>query len=173
MRKAFTLIEILVVISVILILMGMMLGVSKRSGQSSAARALIATVAAAINSYGVKSFELWSAGSPNAVVTRSWDVDGDTILDGVVEPPLYWRQPPALANAATLDRLRYRGFIATIGMPSLRKIRESDQVVLDPWGRPLRITWAARIYGDEGFCVWSQGRDPDNPADDLLSREKR
>lgn len=175
MRRAFTLIEAVVVVAIIMLLTGMILGgvaVARRTAQHNAARALVGTVAAAISSYGMKSFELWPQGATDVRVARAWDIDGDSILDGIVEPPVYWRQPPAAANAATLAGLRYRGFAATTALPGLRGIRESDLVLLDPWKRPLRIAWAAHIYGDDGFCVWSSGRDPDDTADDIRSREQ-
>lgn len=72
----------------------------------------------------------------------------------------------------------YRGFI-DMAQPQIKKtfINKRGQVV-DAWGRPLRIAYAAKIYGTQAFGVWSAGLDKkdhiDNPSptvrgDDLRS----
>ncbi len=179
MRRAFTLIEVLAVMAIIIVLAGMVLGgalIMRRSSQVTAARSLVGTVAAAITSYTLRSFEVWDDGAAQARVARAWDVNRDNILDGIVEPPVFWSQAPAVSapgGPALREQLRYRGFVATTALPQLPGIRKSDLVLVDPWKRPVHIAWVAQIYGDEGFCVWSEGRDPDDPSDDIRSREPR
>lgn len=53
----------------------------------------------------------------------------------------------------------YRGFIA-MAQPSIKPsfINKRGQVV-DAWKRPLRIAYAARVFGTQPFGVWSAGLD--------------
>lgn len=53
----------------------------------------------------------------------------------------------------------YRGFIA-MAQPQIKKsfINKRGNVV-DAWGRPLRIAFAAKVYGTQAFGVWSAGLD--------------
>jgi hypothetical protein len=62
----------------------------------------------------------------------------------------------------------YRGFLEMTGGASIKKtfINKRGQVV-DAWGRPLRIAFAAKVYGTQAFGVWSAGLDK---KDDLDSR---
>lgn len=62
---------------------------------------------------------------------------------------------------------QYRGFV-TMAQPQVKKtfINKRGQVV-DAWGRPLRIAFAAKVYGTQPFGIWSAGLDK---KDDLESR---
>jgi hypothetical protein len=53
----------------------------------------------------------------------------------------------------------YRGFIG-MAQPQIKKsfINKRGNVV-DAWGRPLRIAFAAKVYGTQAFGVWSAGLD--------------
>lgn len=172
-RRAFTLIELITVIAIIAVLTAMIAGgvsVARRSAERSSARALVGSMAASITSYGSRSLTLYGSGSIDAVSCRAWDVDKDAVLDGVIAPARYWVAATAVGTPQP-DSMRYRGFAATVAPPGLRSIRPEDGVVLDPWKRHLHIAWAAKLYGDEGFCVWSDGSDLTTPADDIRSRE--
>jgi prepilin-type N-terminal cleavage/methylation domain-containing protein len=71
----------------------------------------------------------------------------------------------------------YRGFVE-MAQPQIKKnfINKRGQIV-DAWGRPLRIAFAAKVYGTQAFGVWSAGLDkmdhletPSRPSkDDLRS----
>jgi prepilin-type N-terminal cleavage/methylation domain-containing protein len=62
----------------------------------------------------------------------------------------------------------YRGFI-NMAQPQIKKsfINKRGQVV-DAWGRPLRIAFAAKVYGTQAFGIWSAGVDK---LDDLKTRK--
>jgi len=64
----------------------------------------------------------------------------------------------------------YRGFI-NMAQPQIKKtfINKRGQVV-DAWARPLRISFAAKVYGTQAFGIWSAGLDK---LDDLDSRRSR
>lgn len=59
----------------------------------------------------------------------------------------------------------YRGFIE-MAQPQIKKtfINKRGQVI-DAWGRPLRIAYAAKIYGTQAFGVWSAGLDKKDHID--------
>lgn len=61
----------------------------------------------------------------------------------------------------------YRGFI-NMAQPQIKKtfINKRGQVV-DAWGRPLRIAFAAKVYGTQAFGIWSAGLDK---KDDVVGR---
>ncbi len=179
MRRGFTLLELVAAMAIIAVLAGLIMGgvgVARRSAERTGTKALIGVIAASIVSYSQRHFDLWADGAADPVTSRAWDADRDGVLDGIVEPAMFWRAVPAasaLGAGPIRERSRYRGFAATVAPPGLRGIREPDLAVLDTWKRPLMISWAAGIYGDEGFCVWSHGADPLDPQDNILSREPR
>lgn len=172
-RHAFTLIELILAIAIIAVLTAMIAGgvtTARQSMQRSSTRALVGSLAASVSSYGARSLTLYASGSIDPISCRAWDVDKDGILDGVVEPARFWTAATAVGSPQS-DGNRYRGFAATVAPPGLRSIRSEDGVVLDPWKQPLHIAWAAKLYGDEGFCIWSNGINPADPTDDIRSRE--
>jgi hypothetical protein len=72
----------------------------------------------------------------------------------VASPPPYdVNFSPEILNSG------YRGFIS-MAQPSIKAsfINKRGQVV-DAWGRPLRIAFAARIFGTQSYGVWSAGLD--------------
>jgi len=52
----------------------------------------------------------------------------------------------------------YRGFFA-MAQPTVAKRLVKEGQIVDPWGTPLRISWAADIYGASGYGIWSAGPD--------------
>lgn len=175
--RAFTLVELLVVITVIAILLGLAIPswlVVRSSLRKSAARSLVEAVAQAVVSYGRTA---WQAPERSGglvqvdpltreVRMRSyvmWDWNQDQVLDGYPEQETGgW-----LADRNLIVASGYRGFQAMTGFP-LRGKGGFDAVrgrLLDPWERPLRIAFAAKQYGGEDFGVWSTGPDgADDPA---------
>ena len=62
----------------------------------------------------------------------------------------------------------YRGFI-NMAQPQIKKTFISRRgIVVDAWARPLRIAFAAKVYGTQAFGIWSAGLDK---VDDLTSRK--
>ena len=64
----------------------------------------------------------------------------------------------------------YTGFV-TMVQPQIKKIFLNRQgIPIDAWKRPLRIAFAAKVYGTTAFGVWSAGPDGvDGTTDDLQS----
>ena len=60
----------------------------------------------------------------------------------------------------------YTGFVNMVS-PSVKKsfINKKGQIV-DAWQRPLRIAFAAKVFGTQSFAVWSAGYDG---KDNILS----
>lgn len=67
----------------------------------------------------------------------------------------------------------YRGFIS-MAQPQIKKsfINKRGNVV-DAWGLPLRIAFAAKVYGTQAFGVWSAGLDKIDNIDGRLGSTKR
>ncbi|MDA3962565.1 MAG: prepilin-type N-terminal cleavage/methylation domain-containing protein [Planctomycetota bacterium] len=187
-RAGFSLTELLVVIGVIVLLLGIGIPAYRvvvHQGKVRSTRALVATVSTAITAYGLDALTLYrdddGDGTAERARYRAWAASDqlaapaqrEAVLDGVVEPALYWTAPPSASvsdGPARRAKLRYRGFAATV-QPALPRARvAADGRVIDTWGRALRIAWAAEIYGDRGFAVWSLGPDPLDPADDIGPR---
>lgn len=67
----------------------------------------------------------------------------------------------------------YRGFIA-MAQPQIKKSFISKRgIVVDAWGRPLRIAFAAKVYGTQAFGVWSAGLDATDNLDGRLGGRNR
>lgn len=65
----------------------------------------------------------------------------------------------------------YRGFVE-MAQPQIKKtfINKRGQVI-DAWGRPLRISYAAKVYGTQPFGVWSAGLDKKDHIDTTTSTQ--
>lgn len=172
-RTAFTLIEVLVVITVIATLVG--LGFSAGTAAARRARitgsaALVSAVTATIASRQDRSLSVPRPGGMRHY--QLWDVNRDGLLDG--EPTVEQASlPPAERYPAEVLAIGYKGFIKTTGMSLSPSFIDRSGRVVDSWKHPLRIRWATEIYGANGFGVWSAGADGlDNGAtgvgDDLL-----
>jgi prepilin-type N-terminal cleavage/methylation domain-containing protein len=170
--RGFSLLELLVVITIIAVLAGLSLavvGVVRSSQRVSATKALVGAVALAIESYGVDSLQPL----PASGVTSDrpmWDID----VDAVIDP-----QPAKLPAVAALAPAWYGGFAAMAGAQLPSWAINSDGYVVDRWGTPLRIDWpgwktdaqkdasglgavrggGARLYGAAKVGVWSLGKD--------------
>jgi prepilin-type N-terminal cleavage/methylation domain-containing protein len=94
-------------------------------------------------------------------------------IDGFTPPEVspYWSQSTKYANniapGATFDGnfskavldSGYRGFI-NMAQPGIKPSFISKQgMVVDAWKRPLRIAFAARVFGTQSFGIWSAGLD--------------
>lgn len=191
MRAAFTLIEMVVVIAVIVALMGMGYGgvrVAMAKARSGNTGNVVALVSGAIASAGARSLAVpqdpTQAQSPSILVPN-WDINRDGLLDG--DPSLDPLLPKSeLKEFSALDRQRaarvgYRGLLFAAPNLALPKgHQDAAGRIIDSWGRPLRIGYqsgATAAYGGTWCGVWSTGpdgvdasADPDG-GDDIRSWE--
>jgi prepilin-type N-terminal cleavage/methylation domain-containing protein len=107
-------------------------------------------------------------GTPEAF----WKSDGPTVTT-TSEPKDRRDSFPFAGNSPSgygLFTSGYTGFYDMV-QPSIHKrfVNKKHQVV-DSWGQPLRIAFAANTYGASWFGVWSAGPDlKDDTEDDLCS----
>ena len=141
--------------------------VVKLRSQLQVSIAVVSTVAAAIETYPVKTWS-WPVSASSRRTEFMWDLNHDGLVDGV----------PALVASATTDggfppeviAAGYTGFYAMVKPTiSLRFLSRRHQPI-DAWGKPLRIAFAAGVYGSMWFGIWSAGTDGiDGTADDVKS----
>ncbi len=185
--RGFTLVEMLIVLSVIAALVGAgvpLFTVVHRRSNITATRALVTAITAAMAGYQTKAWLV-----PERVGTewkqrtyRMWDCDADHLLDGAPETTMAATDP----LRAVLIASGYRGFYE-MAQPTIAKRLVRDGRIVDPWGTPLRITYAAdqlydpstTLFGTTGIGIWSAGPDrrdvvsgdtsPGAKTDDLTS----
>jgi prepilin-type N-terminal cleavage/methylation domain-containing protein len=191
-RRGFTLIEILVAISVILVLAGMAFPIGQLILRRSANRTthqLLGSIAVRISGYEPAYREVMMAGSPQ--LRRMFDLDRDHVLDAD------YTQDPSLWNDALATRpADYRGYLFTVGdsLPD-SFVEKGTQQVQDNWDEPVRIVFSNAIAAVQlpnaiqpgvtvtlpdtaaleaaGVGLWSFGRDGlAGTADDLYSWRK-
>lgn len=211
-RRGFTLLEMVIVITVIIALAGIgipIYGVINRQMKISSTRAMVALVAHAIEQYGSSRWtwaQLDALGKPvldgnKRPIIRSGNIfalkeegqsvnaRGDKIpfhtIDGRPEPAdpaervstATYDGPFPLADKFSIYYSGYRGFYDMTGVTvDTRNNLNAKHQIVDAWGEPLRICYAAGVYGTKGFGVWSPGpdhidQDTDSkaPRDDLCS----
>ena len=174
-RAGFTLIELLVVIGIVMALFAAgspILRSVQAKGRRAATASVVQAVAAAIVDHRGNTLTVMEGGLTR--IYPLWDVNGDGLVDG--DPA----QESALADAeaypAGVAATGYRGLLMT-AHPNLpkRHVDAASQRILDAWRRPLRIRYARKVYGGDGFGIWSAGADgKDDPAvrhDDIRSWE--
>jgi prepilin-type N-terminal cleavage/methylation domain-containing protein len=164
MRFAFTLLELLIVISVILALAGMsypILNSIRSRSDINATTQLVHAVSAAVSAYQIryitgtdgKIYHAW------AVATVPPYEPGDTYqsanpnqMDG--DPRLYGSTTTLGKRAPT----SYTGFINMTGYSFSRGSINDHGQLIDRWRQPLQIAYAANAYGAD--CgIWSTGPD--------------
>jgi prepilin-type N-terminal cleavage/methylation domain-containing protein len=189
-RAGFTLMELLVVITIILAIAGMLIpsiSYFRRQMNESATGSLVRSVAAAITTYPKRDVSV-----PNPPVTvpptlpdpglvnlrkrRLWDFNSgsdltsppvyDRILDG--DPDLDPGFAPVDSTAARFAG--YRGFLGMTGMAAPKGNVDAEGRLLDNWKRFIHISFSADAYGSAWFGVWSNGADGlEGTADDICS----
>jgi type II secretory pathway pseudopilin PulG len=171
-RIAFTLGELLVVISIIAVLMGLAIPgfmAWQRHARVVRTQAQVAMILAAIVNYDQRGKGIWSTqrADGSQVNFRLWDYNGDQRIDGRPEAE---DPDPRNDPSDPLVRSGYRGLIAMTGLP-LTSLDAAGRP-LDAWRQPLHIAAAAGIYGDALFGVWSSGPDRlDGPPGSAAARD--
>lgn len=137
-----------------------------------ATEALVRSVATAITTYQAKTWS-WQVRDPESQTLRThtyylFDLNRDGLIDGA----------PAVTASAHADGdfapeivdSGYLGFVA-MALPSIKKnFIARNQQPWDAWKHPLRIAFSAKVYGAQGFGIWSAGFDGlDGTADDIRS----
>jgi prepilin-type N-terminal cleavage/methylation domain-containing protein len=180
-HHGFTLIEILMVLAVITILAGIsfptFVMVKKQAARKQTA-ALIESVTLAAESYQQRWWTWRDPLTREDRTVRMWrwksdDTNPDTkdTLDG--RPTADYPSDPI---AASLEASGYVGFRDLTNVTISKNKVDSQGHILDSWGKPLRISFAADIYGVRGYAVWSLGPDQATggaaSTDDLVGRLK-
>lgn len=187
--QAFTLLELLIVISVMTALMAMMLPAVSGYRERAAVRqnqALISSVVGAMNSFGQDIIVDPHTGD----VYQLWYITGDGFLDGNPEaddPPFsdvllgIMGHGPDARDPEDAPVMEYRGpaRMLPIAIPS-RHIDKRTGRIIDSWDNPLRVLDPSSPdspYGQDlanvvvGLGVWSSGPsgDPQNTDDNIVS----
>ena len=170
-----TLTELVIVLCILLVLLslGFVIWTMIRHRVAvGSTTALVGSVATAITTYQTKTWtwQVTPPGTPTAQTRTDhlFDLNHDGLIDG--RPAVIASDTEDGGFAPEILASGYQGFVA-MTRPDLKKssIARNLQLV-DAWKHPLRIAFAARIYGTQGFGVWSAGPDGiDGTADDLQS----
>ncbi len=136
----------------------------------NATDALVNSIATAITTYQVKTWT-WNEGTSSEPRMRTYhlfDLNQDHQIDGYTAVTASPTQDGGYSKEI-LDS-GYTGFIK-MAQPQIKKSFISRQgIPVDAWQQPLRIAFAAKVYGTQGFGVWSVGLDGiDGTYDDLKS----
>jgi type II secretory pathway pseudopilin PulG len=163
-RRGFTIVELVIVITIILALFGLVLGAAmalQRKSMRSATQATVLNIAADLRR--IKEQQNW----PTLLGGRRlWDLNADGLLDGFPEKDFNateqgWAQDP------NVMKLPYAGYVRSAGY--LGRADASGHP-LDAFGFPLRVGFSVTVYGNEGWGVWSDGPDRiPQTSDDIFS----
>lgn len=161
MRRGFTLLELLIVVTVIIALMGLSYPILNRiraRSDISATSELIQGIAAAMAQYRISTFtgtdgKIWPAWTlgqvaEDGVTQVNYQIDGDPTLYPTADPsPLAWRAP-----------LSYSGFVNMTGFTIPWPLNAKGQLV-DRWHQPINVINNAKAFGNSAWGVWSNGAD--------------
>lgn len=196
-RAAFTLTELVVVISVIAVLAGVgipIYGVIVKQQKITVTRAMVELVSQQIMAYGVKRWT-WTdpvqsarqnkaimySGNIFALKEPGQSVNGSNeripfpTIDGRPAPPVKTARAAEAVydgpfiNQETLINSGYLGFFDMVGAPIDKQFVNAKHQIVDAWKEPLRIVYAANAYGTRGFGIWSPGPDKIDQELDPLS----
>lgn len=168
-RTGWSFVELVIVISILMALMACVIAVWSLVRTRTAigsTHTLITAVSAQITTYGVPVWQWQDSGG-----TRTgpmFDLNHDGLIDG--RPAVVAGDDVDGGFPAAVIASGYRGFVAMSGITPGKTSLAKNQQPLDAWKRPLRIAYAAKIYGTTTFGIWSAGPDGvDGTADDLCS----
>lgn len=159
-RSAFTIIELLIVMAVMAMIAGgsfIVLTAVRAKANRQATRSLLGAIAVAIADYRHPVLRC-----TDGFERPIWDLDGDGILDG---DPQAEDAPPLLKTRAPAG---FRGLVEVAALDLPRHQLDARSQVVDAWKRPLRIAFAARIYGRSPYGIRSLGKDGIDGTDDDL-----
>jgi type II secretory pathway pseudopilin PulG len=175
--RGWTIIELVVVLCVILVLLGMTIavwGIFSHNVKVSATKSLVNALSTAIDTYSTKLWS-WQEGTPGAPSAEQkssaiFDLNHDGLIDGapaiIAGPKTDGGFTPAQIASG------YTGFIHMTNAIVKPSFIAPNFQLLDAWKHPIRIAYAAKIYGTQGFGIWSVGPDGiDGNEDDLRSWE--
>jgi prepilin-type N-terminal cleavage/methylation domain-containing protein len=161
MRRGFTVLEMLIVVTVILALAGITYPILNRIRERSdisATTELVQSVLAAISAYPSKTFtgsdgKIWPAWT-----LGQYAQDGTTLITSQMDgdPSLYPSTDPS--QLAWRSQVTYTGFVNMTGFPLPWPLNSKGQLV-DRWHQPLNILYDPKSFGSSGFGVWSNGPD--------------
>ncbi len=170
-RPGFTLIELLIVIGVIMTLAAASLPIYsylKKRAKFDQSRVLVKSVGAAISSYS-SSGGVWSwMTSTGPRQAPLWDLNRDGLLDGPpdADPGFTTASQPTIAQATASG---YGGFLGMTAFEAPRGLIQ-NRLLVDGWGKRLRVAYGAEVYGPNQIGVYSTGLDGvPGTADDLRS----
>lgn len=155
-QRAFTLLELLAVIAIIAVLTGIVIGVGRRaseSGKTARAKAELAVLSAALESYR-RQYGDYPRTSENATVVQS--------LIGKLGPTGTAINP---AGRAHLEAAKF--LLALAGAPDspVDPFNNPAAVLLDPWGQPYRYAYKTQTpWTNPSFVLYSIGPDGDANA---------
>lgn len=160
---AFTLIELIIVICIIMALLTLVFGVALALHRGAARQATYQrTIVVSGLCCDIKNKLNW----PTIVEGRFlWDLNEDGLVDGDVDKDL------TSANGGKTQALALippaQGFAKSTGY--LDRVDALGRPI-DTYGAPLRIAFSVEVYGKEGWGVWSSGPDgTDGTEDDICS----
>lgn len=169
-RAGWSFIELVVVLCILMALFAMVIAVWSMVRSRTAinsTRALVGAVTTQIVTYSSRTWT-WQDPVTGSKSGQTFDLNHDGLIDGtpgvIAAPDLDGGFAPEIIASG------YRGFVAMTGSPTQQASVAKNGQPLDAWKRPLRIAFAAKVYGTGGFGVWSAGPDGvDGTSDDLQS----
>jgi len=149
-RAGWSFVELVIVIAVLVALMAIGFvtwGILRTRTAISSTHMLVGSIATQIVTYSAKQ---WTWQEPTGAKTRQiFDLNRDGLIDGA--PGITATPDLDGGFSAELIASGYRGFMAVTGAAIKPSFISKNWQVLDAWKRPMRISFAGKIYGTSGF----------------------
>jgi competence protein ComGC len=170
LRTGWSFVELVIVIAILVALMASVIAVwsiVRTRTAIGSTHTLVTAVSSQITTYGMPMWQ-WQDPTGAAKSGPMFDLNRDGLIDG--RPGVVVGDDVDGGFSAALIASGYQGFVTMSGMAASKSSIAKNHQPLDAWKRPLRIAYAAKIYGTATFGVWSAGPDGvDSTADDLCS----